>query len=139
MDGSFLFLRRIDHFLARVTSRLPPPLNDARVRLRLQAGAAIALAVGFLVYLLLVSNLLGPLNGLATDLLYHPQPANPEIAIISIDKKSLDELGAFPYPRAVYAALLERLRATPPRIVVFDVILAQPSSDDYLFADAMQR
>lgn len=138
MDANSI-VRRINQWAARGATHLPAPLNDPRVRLRLQAGVAAALAAGLLVYLLLFTGLLAPLNRLATDLLYHPATPNPDIAVIAIDKKTLDELGAYPYPRAVYAALLDRLQNTPPRVVAFDLLFAQPSSDDFLFAQAMRQ
>lgn len=114
-------------------------LRNARVRLRLQAGVAIALAVGLLVYLLNFLKLLDPLHSLATDFLYHPVPANQQIVIISIDKKSLDELGPWPWPRAIHAALLDRISAAKPRVVAFDLIFSQPTPDDQVFAAAMKR
>lgn len=139
MNGFPLLFKHFDRFFANLVTRLPPPLNDPRVRFRLQAGAAIALGACFLVYLILFSNLLAPLNQLATDFLYHPAPANPNIAIIAIDSKSLDEIGTYPWPRAVYAALLDRLQAEPPRLVAFDLVFPQPSPDDAAFASAMQK
>lgn len=138
MNGSPSPLQRADRFLGYVTAHLPPPLNDPRVRLRLQAGAAIALAISFFVYLLLFTNLLAPLNRLTTDFLYHPASVHPDIAIIEIDKKSLDEIGPYPWPRAIHAALLNRLAAAPPRLVAFDLLFPQPSPDDSAFASTLQ-
>lgn len=139
MNGFTLLLQRLDRFFVNLVTRLPPPFNDARVRFRLQAGAAIALAVCFFVYLLLFSNLLAPLNQLATDFLYHPIAPYPNIAIIAIDSKSLDEIGTYPWPRAIHAALLDRLQTEPPRLIAFDVLFPQPSPDDAAFATAMQK
>jgi len=139
MNGVSLLLRRLDRFFANLVTRLPPPLNDPRVRFRLQAGAAIALGVCFFVYLILFTNLLAPLNQLTTDFLYHPIPANPDVVIIAIDGKSLDEIGTYPWPRAVHAALLDRLSAEPPRLVAFDILFPQPSPDDAALAMAMEK
>ncbi len=133
------FLQRADRFFSRVIARLPPPLNDLRVRFRLQTGTAIALIVAFLVVLLFVSNLLAPLDRVATDFLYHAQPPQPQIVLIAIDKKSLDEIGTFPWSRAIHAELLERLAAAPPRVIAFDIVLAQRSSEDELLAQAIRR
>ena len=83
------------------------------MRLRLQAGSATALGVGFFVYLLLFSNVLAPLNRFTTDFLYRPTQVLPNIAIVAIDKKSIDELGDGPVARSVHAALLERLQSGP--------------------------
>jgi adenylate cyclase len=139
MNGFFLVLQRLDRFFTHLVARLPPPFNNARVRFRLQAGAAIALGACFLVYLILFANLLAPLNRLATDFLYHPIAPNPKVAIIAIDSKSLDEIGTYPWPRAVHAALLDRLQAEPPQLIAFDLLFPQPSPDDAAFAAAMQK
>jgi len=139
MNGYSTLHARADRFFSTLIAHLPPPLNDARVRFRLQAGAAIALGVCFLVYLLLFSNLLAPLNRLATDFLYHPISPNPAVAIIAIDSKSLDELGPYPWTRAIHAALLGRLETAAPRAVAFDLLFAQPSPEDNAFVSAIQQ
>lgn len=139
MSAIHTLLRRADQFFSAIVARLPPPLNDLRVRFRLQTGAAIALIVAFLVILLLFSGLLESLNRMATDFLYHASPPQPQIALIAIDKKSLDEIGTFPWSRAIHAELLGRLAAAPPRVIAFDIVLAQPSSEDKLLAEAIQR
>lgn len=139
MSAIHTLLRRADQFFSAIVARLPPPLNDLRVRFRLQTGAAIALIVAFLVILLLFSGLLESLNRMATDFLYHASPPQPQIALIAIDKKSLDEIGTFPWSRAIHAELLGRLAAAPPRVIAFDIVLAQPSSEDELLAEAIQR
>lgn len=139
MNGSPSLLHRADRLLGTIAARLPPPFNDPRVRLRLQAGTAIALAVSFLTYLLLFSNLLAPLNRLGTDLLYHTVAVHPDIVIIEIDKKSLDEIGPYPWPRAIHAALLDRLASAPPRVIAFNLLFAQPSPDDAAFASKISE
>lgn len=139
MSAIHTLLRRADQFLSAVIARLPPPLSDLRVRFRLQAGAAIALIVAFLVILLLFSGLLSPLNQVATDFLYHPIPPQPQIALIAIDKKSLDEIGTFPWSRTIHAEMLDKLSTAPPRVIALDIVFAQASSEDPLLADAIRR
>lgn len=133
------FLQRADNFFSRLIARLPPPFDNLRVRLRLQAGVTIALIASFVVLLLLVSNLLGALDRLATDFLYNPILPQPRIAVIAIDKKSLDEIGTFPWSRAIHAELLERLAQAPPRVIAYDVVFTQESSQDEVFVKAIQK
>lgn len=139
MSAILLLLQRADQFISAVIARLPPPLNSLRVRFRLQAGAAIALLVGFFVIIILFSTLLAPLDRVATDFLYHALLPHSEIAIIAIDKKSLDEIGTFPWSRAIHTELLERLAQKPPRVIAFDLVLSQPSPEDPMFAAAIRR
>ncbi|MDH5577672.1 MAG: adenylate/guanylate cyclase domain-containing protein [Betaproteobacteria bacterium] len=63
---------------------------------------------------------------------------DPDVVIVDIDEKSLaqmqPEAGRFPWPRVVYAELLEGLMAQKPRAVVFDLMFSEadkfrPESD----------
>jgi adenylate cyclase len=45
----------------------------------------------------------------------------------------------WPWPREVYALLLEKLRAAGARVVVFDLIFPKPSPDDETFRAALDR
>ena len=70
---------------------------------------------------------------------------DPGVVILDIDEKSLalmqEEAGRFPWPRVVYAELLEGLMAQKPRAVVFDILFVeadrqQPESDRALIEAA---
>lgn len=64
-------------------------------------------------------------------------PSSDRIVIVSIDEKTLGSLGKWPLRRRYYADLLDRL--TQARVVSFDLIMAEPSDDDVLLAQAIQR
>lgn len=132
-------VQRADLFFSALVAHLPPPLNDPRVRFRLQAGAAIALIATFLTILLLFSYLLAPLDRLSTDLLYHAMPPDSNLALIAIDKRSLDEIGTFPWSRQIYAQLLERLTVAPPRVIAFDIGMSAPSPQDDVLGSAIRK
>jgi adenylate cyclase len=100
--------------------------------------------VGLLV-LLMVSGVATPLD----DALYDAHarfwgytPGN-DVVIVAIDAKSLDAIGRFPWPRSVYAQLIDRLGADGVRGIGMDITLSTPESDnpgnDRLLAQAMQR
>lgn len=139
MNSFYSLLRRTLDSIQSLIACLPPPLRDPRTRLRLQVGATIALAMGLLVYVILILNILAPLNSLTTDFLYHPATPNPNIAIIAIDRKSLDEIGPWPWPRGIHAALLDRLSTAPPRVVGFDLLFALSAPEDTTFASLLRR
>lgn len=72
---------------------------------------------------------------------------NPDIVIIDIDQKSLeqmqDEAGSWPWPRSVHAQLLEGLMQQKPQAVVFDMFFNErdvfrPDSD-LAFNDVLAR
>ncbi|NWC11416.1 CHASE2 domain-containing protein [Pseudomonas agarici] len=60
---------------------------------------------------------LSRLNVLAVD---------PRILLVTIDDRSLEALGRWPWPREVHAKLLDRLAEAPPLGVLFDVIFDEP-------------
>jgi len=72
---------------------------------------------------------------------FRPQsPPPPELVIVGIDEESFQEFRrAWPWPRRLHAELIHRLKAAGARLIVFDVIFAEPSDlkDDQLFADAI--
>jgi len=90
-----------------------------------------------------------PLENLLLDAFVKRHAASlapdPEVVILDIDERSLaimqGEAGRFPWPRAVYAELLEGLMAQKPRAVVFDILFVEPDrlqpASDRAFAEAI--
>lgn len=64
-----------------------------------------------------------------------------DIVIVAIDDASLQEIGNWPWPRAVMANALDRISSAQPRAVGLDVVYAEPSvaADDKLLAEAIRR
>lgn len=52
--------------------------------------------------------------------------ADADVVIVAIDDRSLAEIGRWPWPRAVHAALIERLQAAGTRAVAMDVMFHEP-------------
>ena len=75
---------------------------------------------------------------------------DPEIVLVNIDEKSLVTMeggsigaGRFPWPREVYATLIEGLAAQQPRAIVFDIMFSEPDrfrpQSDQAFIEAASR
>ena len=73
---------------------------------------------------------------------------DPDIVLVNIDEKSLGRDGAgsagrLPWPRAVYADLIEGLAAQKPRAIVFDMMFSEPDrfrpQSDQAFVEAALR
>ncbi|MGF6491177.1 CHASE2 domain-containing protein [Pseudomonas frederiksbergensis] len=96
--------------------------------------------------LLPLTAMLSMTQGLAlSNLLYDnlrrlsPLPVDPRILIVTIDDYSLQQLGHWPWSRAMHAQLLDRLSAANVKGVLFDVIFSEPDShpaNDQLLAQA---
>ncbi len=57
-----------------------------------------------------------------------PLPVQPDITVIAIDDKSIAALGRFPWTRQQYVRLLDKLEASKPKVILFDVFFPEPES-----------
>jgi CHASE2 domain-containing sensor protein/signal transduction histidine kinase len=67
------------------------------------------------------------------------RPAPQDIAIVAIDQQSLDQVGRWPWRRAIHATLLEQLTAAGVKAVAFDILLAEPDRSDAAGDEALAR
>jgi len=85
------------------------------------------------------------LENQALDFCYRLRPASPpppEILVVGIDENSFQDLQkAWPWPRSYHAKLIRNLKAGGARLIVFDVLFAEPSNpeDDQSLAAAMRE
>jgi EAL domain-containing protein (putative c-di-GMP-specific phosphodiesterase class I)/CHASE2 domain-containing sensor protein len=72
---------------------------------------------------------------------FHKHNASGDIVILTIDDKSLHEVGNWPWPRRTDAQLIDRLTAAGAKRIFFDVNFSFPSNpvDDRAFAQAIGR
>lgn len=92
-----------------------------------------------------------PLENRLLDTFVRTQAAalapDPDIVLVDIDEKSLarmeSEAGRWPWPRVVYADLLDGLAAQKPRAIVFDMMFVERDrfrpEDDAAFAESAAR
>ncbi|WLH79398.1 CHASE2 and HATPase_c domain-containing protein [Pseudomonas sp. FP2335] len=68
-----------------------------------------------------------------------PLPVDPRILLVTIDGPSLKKLGQWPWPRSLHADLIDRLSASQPAAILFDVIFSEPAdpTHDKRLADAV--
>lgn len=67
----------------------------------------------------------------------NPAKPNPDLVVVTIDERSLDELGAWPWPRSLHARMIERLTAARVNTVGYDVLFIEPTVDDEQLATAL--
>ncbi len=69
-----------------------------------------------------------------------PKKSALPIVMIGIDDISLAEVKQrWPWPRSLYAQLIDVLNAAGAAVIVFDVVFDQPTSEDEVLAQAIQR
>ncbi len=116
---------------------------------RLRTALLLALSGFVLVAALLPTGAVERLELLTLDARYvlglARRPPGDDIVVAWIDQESLDYLDqngvSFPWPREVYAQVLEYLRGAGARAVVFDLLFDQRGNaeDDRVFGDALTR
>ena len=90
-------------------------------------------------------NLGQTLENHGLDFWYRLRPYSsppPEILIVAIDEHSFQDLKkAWPWPRSYHAKIVRKLKAAEARLIVFDVLFAEPTNpeDDQLFTDAIRE
>jgi adenylate cyclase len=96
--------------------------------------------------LLVVSSRFGLFSGVEhffEDLLFSAKPITPDIAIVTIDNDSIQKIGQWPWPRAVFANVLANLEKYKPKSVGLDVIFPEPSrqgeADDLELASTITK
>ncbi|WP_343698255.1 CHASE2 domain-containing protein [Caulobacter sp.] len=57
------------------------------------------------------------------------RPADPSILLIDIDDRSLAQLGAWPWSRAVHADMIDQLDQAGAKAIVYDILFTQGSAD----------
>jgi adenylate cyclase len=108
-----------------------------------------ALALGLAAFGLIALLSLLPwgqaLENPALNFCYRLRPALPppaDLLIVGIDEASFQEMRRpWPWPRRFHAELVNRLAAAGARLIVFDVLFADPTTpeDDHSFAAAIGR
>lgn len=111
-----------------------------RVRAALAGLLAFAAVAG-----LSLTNLGQNLEHRALDLCYtlRPDPPPPpDLLIVGIDETSFQELQcSWPWPRHFHAALVKELSEAGARLIIFDVLFADPShpEEDQAFAEVIRE
>jgi diguanylate cyclase (GGDEF)-like protein/PAS domain S-box-containing protein len=93
--------------------------------------------------LALTTGLHDPLRNALTALRFGwlSRPASGDVVLVAIDAPSLKQVGVWPWPRTMHAALVDRLDATAVSDIVFDVDFSAASNPDAdrAFAEALRR
>ena len=68
------------------------------------------------------------------------EAAGPFVVLATVDEKSLDEIGKWPWPRAKIAALIERLSDEGARVIAMDIFFSEPDENNNLrFIERMEQ
>jgi len=108
-------------------------------------GIALGLLVAGVMVVLSFLPLGQSLENQTLDLFYRLRPVAPppaDLLIVTIDEPSFQELKQpWPWPRRLHAKLVRRLADSGARLIIFDVIFADPTDpeDDQALAEAFRE
>ncbi|GAB1392329.1 hypothetical protein MASR1M60_04920 [Rhodocyclaceae bacterium] len=91
----------------------------------------VGLLVSVMVFALGSSSLLQSLERKAYDLAMGMTERTPSdrVAIIAIDKQSLDNIGRWPWSRDIFADMIEKLAAAKAKVITTSVFFSEPQRD----------
>ncbi|NJM48759.1 MAG: CHASE2 domain-containing protein, partial [Alkalinema sp. RU_4_3] len=100
------------------------------------------LMTGLLFLLMWQGRMLLPLEQVLYGALFRlrgEQGWDDRLVLVAIDDGSLQRLGRYPWPRARFTQLVERLGAAEPSVIAMDVIFSEPGVGDPALAKAIDQ
>jgi adenylate cyclase len=103
-------------------------------RVALVAGIATLLLIDA-AYLLFSEGWLGIAHERSLDIILdldrrlfqrQPRPDGPPLVVVDIDRRSLEQIGPWPWPRQTMADLAAAIAEARPAVVAFDILFAEP-------------
>lgn len=118
----------------------------SRKRKRFFTGLYVSACIGLLLCIALWFDLFSGLQIRSTDYFFKVGSIDKHsdsverIVIVGIDDKSLDKLGQISsWPRSDHAKLIDILNEADARVIAFDVLFAESTSDDECLAASMRN
>ncbi len=118
---------------------LRPQSTKITRRQRANQGLALGLFTTIVITAIVATNLFATVRLSLNDNYFTERQVSDHIVIVALDDASLEAYGRSPleWSRSVYASLIAVLNTGGARVVSFDLIFAQPTPDDALFAEAI--
>ncbi|MEK7803501.1 MAG: CHASE2 domain-containing protein, partial [Deltaproteobacteria bacterium] len=98
---------------------------------------AASISILFAAIYLIAPSFFGVLELKTIDARFRGRPvikAGGDVVIATIDEKSLDELGRWPWPRATITRLIDALTSYGAKVIVFDIVFSEPDEHSELKA-----
>ena len=115
--------------------------GNTRKQRRQRKHIAIALGVGaILVLLVYFVQPFATINRWFTDQLFLDTTPSPNIVIVAVDDKSLQEYGGWPWSdRSLHASAVNNLKEAGAAVIGFDVLFADQYENAPVFAEALEK
>jgi adenylate cyclase len=115
--------------------------STSRRQSRMRHHMLVLLCVGFI--FAGIASLTQPFTNIQSwmsDQLFIKEAPSPNIVVIGIDDKTLQAYGKWSdWPRRLHAQAVDNLKAAGARVIGFDVLFLDSSSDDSIFASSIKN
>ncbi len=119
---------------------MTPTARPASRPVRAAACALLAGALALAAWGGMHAGVMANLQLRASDALHPRGAAAPDVVVVGIDDRSIQEVGLpWPWPRDLHARLVDRLTAAGARAIALDVLYAPPAAGDDALAAAVDR
>lgn len=138
----------VSHVMATSTDlRLQPQRRSSASRRQLRRKCLwLGCGTGVLILFLFLLGVFNDMELSTLDARFFwrgEHPAQDDIVIVAVDEASFGDLNLrWPWPRQVHARLVDALHQSGAKLIVFDILFAEPSDipgDDAIFAAAIER
>jgi adenylate cyclase len=109
------------------------------VRRYLAATAGVVVLITGLAWAGLATGTFVGFERAATDSFFPAAPTSSHVTVVGIDAKSVNQVGAYPWSRDVWAQLVNRLDQDGAAVVAFDIIFSPQRPGDADLATALAR
>ena len=106
---------------------------------KLLSAISICLLAGIFLSLIFSAGVFEGWQMRLSDSLFTEKKPLDNIVILSIDDKSLQEIGRWPWDRQVFADMISRVSGDDPKVIGIDVAFFESSESDSMLADSMSR
>jgi len=107
------------------------------IKNKLTKTLLISLSISAIVTMLIFTGFLDTWESKVSDSFYAPSTTLDDIVIVSIDDKSLQDLGRWPWPRDRFARVIENLNQSA--VIGIDISFFEPAEGDSELADSLKN
>ena len=97
-----------------------------------RSGLLIGIICALVLGIPYLAGWLGSLEYQGLDLLFKARgsrPVNPNIIVVEIDDRAINDFGRWPWPRGYHAEFLDIIGKYKPKAVVFDILFTEPEAE----------
>jgi adenylate cyclase len=113
--------------------------NDPKKINKFILASALTLGTAFLVFLFFYFRIFNWVDLEMSDRLFLREPVSGEVAVVSIDNRSIQEIGVWPWPRDIHGELIKKLEEAGVAAIGYDVTFSEKGINDEKFLEDIEK